>query len=302
MLLETAVGEARHRKADLTICWLDLMNAFGSLPHDYLEELFLSLPIPVDFQVVLAEIYRGNLSEFVVGQNIVPISMTAGVRQGDGLSSIVFNLAAEPLIRCAKGYLNKGFPLFGTALKVTAFADDISLVGQRPKSLQTVVDAIGSVASELGLRFNGVKCAMLHINRGKADPTTPLLMEGQPIRALDSGEYETYLGVPIGSRLLFRLTTSLPENLVKVMDSGLAPWQKLEVFRGHLIPSLAYHLATGKVEKAALQALDRECVDFLRTLANVPHNAHTDFLYADRRAGGLGACKLTEDADIWTMA
>lgn len=31
MLLETAVGEAKHRKDDMAICWLDLMNAFGSL-------------------------------------------------------------------------------------------------------------------------------------------------------------------------------------------------------------------------------------------------------------------------------
>lgn len=37
-------------------------------------------------------------------------------------------------------------------------------------------------------------------------------------------------------------------------------------------------------------------------MANVPHNAHTDFLYADRRAGGLGATRLSEDADVWTIA
>lgn len=98
MLLETAVGEAKHRKDDMAICWLDLMNAFGSLPHDYLEELFLSLPIPLELQSVLMDIYRGNLSEFVVGQSSIPIALTTGVRQGDGLSSIVFNLAAEPLI------------------------------------------------------------------------------------------------------------------------------------------------------------------------------------------------------------
>lgn len=194
MLLETAIGEAKHRRTDLTIFWLDLMNAFGSLPHDYLKELLLSLPFPLELQAVLTDIYRGNLSQFVVGQSTIPITMTAGIRQGDGLSAIVFNLAAEPLIRCAKSHLNEGFPLFGTALKVTAYADDISLVGQRPETLQPVVEAICRGASELGLRFNVEKCAALHINRGKTDPSIPLTMEDQPIRALSSGEYETYLG------------------------------------------------------------------------------------------------------------
>jgi hypothetical protein len=43
ILLETAIGEAKHLKKNLT-CWLDLANAFGSLPRDFLEELFVSLP------------------------------------------------------------------------------------------------------------------------------------------------------------------------------------------------------------------------------------------------------------------
>lgn len=88
------------------------------------------------------------------------------------------------------------------------------------------MDAVSKVASDLGLCFNGNKCAALLINRGKVDPSRPISVEELPIRALGSGEYETYLGVPIGSRLLFRPATCLSENLVKLMDSGLAPWQK----------------------------------------------------------------------------
>lgn len=228
--------------------------------------------------------------------------MTTGILQGDGLSSIVFYLAGESLIRCAKSHSNGEYPLFGTALKATAYADDISLVDQRLTALQTVVDAISRVAAELGLRFNGDKCASLTITRGRVDPSRPLVIEGQPIRALNSTECKTYLGVPIGAKLLFRPATSLPENLTKVMDSGLAPWQKLEFFREHLLPSLAHHLVTMRVEKSLLHALDKACANFPQTLANVPHNAHTDFLYVDRRASGLGACKLSEDADIWTIA
>jgi hypothetical protein len=78
----------------------------------------------------------------VVGQDIVLIASTFGVRQGDGLSSIIFNLAAEPLIRCAKGPTNEGFPIFSAYLKVTAYADEISLVGSRPELLQKTLYAM----------------------------------------------------------------------------------------------------------------------------------------------------------------
>jgi hypothetical protein len=134
------------------------------------------------------------------------------------------------------------------------------------------------------------------------DTSSPLLIDGKPIRILDEGDNETYFGVPIGSRLLFRPATSLQRNLTKVIDSDLAPWQKLDVFRTHLILSVSQHLATGRVEKSFLTELHRCCADFLRVIANVPHNAHSDFLYADRRAGGLGASRLSEHAEVWTIS
>jgi hypothetical protein len=53
------------------------------------------------------------------------------------------------------------------------------------------------------------------------------------------------------------------------------------------------------VEKSFLTELDGSCADYLRVVANVPHKAHTDLLYADRRAGDLGASRLSEDVDMW---
>jgi hypothetical protein len=106
----------------------------------------------------------------------------------------------------------------------------------------------------------------------------------------------------MGTRLTFRPATDLKEKLVKIADSLLAPWQKLEVFRAHLLPSLSHHLSTGRVQRGFLDELDTRCAEFLRHVSFVPHTAHTAFLFADRRAGGLGASQLKKDADVWTIA
>jgi hypothetical protein len=90
--------------------------------------------------------------------------------------------------------------------------------------------------------------------------------------------------------------------LIKIGDSGLAPWQKLEVYRSVLLPSLSHHLASGRVEKRSLYDLDVACRDFLRKVACVPMSANTAFFYSDRRVGGLGVLPLTDEADIWTLA
>jgi hypothetical protein len=262
------------------------------LPHAFLTQLFLSLPIPGALRNILCDIYRDNQFQFVVGKQLVAIKPTSGVRQGDGLSSVIFNLAAEPLVRRAKAHSNGGFHLFNTCLKTTAYADDIAVVGSNYNGLQHTITGLNRTANTLGLRFNAGKCSSLIISAGRACSSAKISIGDVPIRALEEGEYETYLGVPMGTRLTFRPASDLKEKLVKIADSLLAPWQKLEVFRAHLLPSLSHHLSTGRVQRGFLDELDTRCAEFLRHVSFVPHTAHTAFLFADRRAGGLGASQL----------
>lgn len=110
----------------MSMAWLDLCNAFGSVPHAVLFELFHSLPLPNDLKRMLSDIYTGNIMDFVVGNESVSIAPSAGVRQGDALSTTVFNLAAEPLLRSALSESNNpGIDFFGQIFKATAYIDDI---------------------------------------------------------------------------------------------------------------------------------------------------------------------------------
>lgn len=67
MLLECAIEQAKLKKRNLTICWLDLANAFGSLPHDFIFQLFSSLPIPDALRNILMDIFSDNIFQFVIG-------------------------------------------------------------------------------------------------------------------------------------------------------------------------------------------------------------------------------------------
>ena len=82
----------------------------------------------------------------------------------------------------------------------------------------------------------------------------------------------------------------------------LAPWQKLEVFRAHVLPSLSHHLESGRVQRGFLNELNTRCVEFLRQVSFVPHTTHKAFLFLENWAGELGASQLKKDADVWTVA
>ena len=59
-VLQAAVEEAKNKKRDLSITWLDLSNAFGSVPHSIIFELFDSLPLPTDLRRILLDIHNNN--------------------------------------------------------------------------------------------------------------------------------------------------------------------------------------------------------------------------------------------------
>ena len=300
-LLWTIIDGAKRNKTDISITWLDLTNAFGSLPHAVLRELFDSLPVPVVLRNILNDIYADNISNFLVAGSSIPIRPTAGVRQGDALSSIVFNLAAEALVRAAKSSINSGVDVHGVCARVTAYADDMTIIGGSWKDQQRVLDVVNGVAQTLGLQFNGAKCSNFSMRKGLTC-NSELILNDLQLRCLGEEEHECYLGEPIGARLRFRPATSIPRNLHLLADSLLAPWQKLEVFRAYLIPSMSHHLASGRVEKRFLAELEQKCRNFLRLITNQPNSSSDEFFYADRRVGGLGVTPLPEDADIWTLA
>ena len=298
-LLRTVVEDAKANRTDMAMAFLDLRNAFGSIPHGILEELFSSLPIPSQLRKIIKDIYTTNQINFVAGNNTIPIHPTAGVRQGDALSTVVFNLAAEPLIRAAKKAI--GYAIFRSSAKVTAFADDIALIASSTEDLQDAVDSVVMTAESLGLNFNPGKCVSLTLSKGKVTETQ-ISISGCNIACLGAEVTHDYLGVPIGAKLQFRTDSQLVNHLDKLKDSLLAPWQKLEVFRSHLLPSLSHHLASGYCMKERLQELDKECRKFLRAITSAPEQTTNEFFYADRRVGGLGTFKISDEADIWTLA
>jgi hypothetical protein len=112
------------------------------------------------------------------------------------------------------------------------------------------------------------------------DLPTVLLVDGQRIRNLTKEDKEIYLGIPLGSKLRFRTTKDFTPRMEKLAKSKLAPWQKLEVLRSHLMPSLSHDLVSGRALKADLGKLDIKCRTFMANVCGAPVTAAKAFYYA----------------------
>lgn len=163
--------------------------------------------------------------------------MEAGVRQGCPLSSVLFNLTIEHVLRSVKENDALGLEVQGSNIKYLAYADDILIVAPSPNDLQTHLDSISLSASRAGLRLKPRKCTFLAICNARGHRCTLNLsfnVQGSPIPLLQNDEAYKYLGIKVGFNQSHDYDTLISESCLairRIHDSLLAPWQMLLAIR-----------------------------------------------------------------------
>jgi hypothetical protein len=102
-VLQEAIWDARRSDHQIVVAWLDLSNAFGSVPHKSIREALRGYKVPTVICEVSASAYDVFITRVeTTGDVSEPIPILSGVRQGYPLSPIIFNLTLEPVARAIK--------------------------------------------------------------------------------------------------------------------------------------------------------------------------------------------------------
>ena len=97
LLSVMADAKASHRS--LSLCWLDLANAYGSVPHNLIHFSLRHYHAPPHLSSIITNLYS-NLSAMISSKhwNTSFIPFKVGVFQGDPLSVSIFNTVINTLI------------------------------------------------------------------------------------------------------------------------------------------------------------------------------------------------------------
>jgi hypothetical protein len=97
-LAETMSAYADYMEENGAVIALDQEKAYDKVDHHYLIETLRTFQLPDLFINTISALYEHAKTSIIInGVCSTPYLVTRGVRQGDPLSCLLFNLAIEPL-------------------------------------------------------------------------------------------------------------------------------------------------------------------------------------------------------------
>lgn len=293
-VLASLLMDARSRRRELHVASLDFAKAFDSVSHGALSNTLADLGLPHGLIDYIEHIYVHSSTVFEVrGVRSEPSHIGRGVRQGDPLSSVLFCLVVDVILRSIPA--DVGYQLGEHRINSIAYADDVLLFAATKWGLQTSVRVVEDMAGEMGLLLQAKKCSVLSLVPSGREKKIKILTapefrlrDGSWLTQLDTSAEWRYLGVnfrPAGPR---RVGSDISVYLNRLSSAPLKPQQRLKIIRCFLLPRLYHSLVLGRATLGKLRALDISTRAAVRRWLRLPKDVATAFFHSPVSRGGLG--------------
>ena len=290
----------RHSKAKkgLVVTQLDVSKAFDTVPHNALGYALRRKGFPEQVVRIVENAYEDVYTTIDMKMASVEIRLQRGVKQGDPLSPLLFNLVLEPLLDSLER--DPGYEIDNeTQISSLAFADDLLLVAQTVPLAKEQLSNTEAYLRCLGMKIAASKCRTFRVIRTKdswylADPGLSL-DSGEVIPVAGAGAHLVYLGCkvsPWAGVTIEGLRASLASTMSRVQRLKLKPHQKVDLISTYLIPHYLYQLAIVMPSIAQIKLMDQELRVVLKNILHLPQATTNALLYCGKRDGGLGIPRL----------
>lgn len=153
----------KGKKSSLYAAILDISKAFDCVPHKEILNALKEQGIHNRLVEYLRKAYSG-VSTYMKNCEGLTLEVERGVKQGDPLSALLFNLVINPIIDGVYEMAG-GFHVDGKSCFVLAFADDLVLLFKREKELQASLNYVSEYLHRIGLALPTGKCTVFEVKK-----------------------------------------------------------------------------------------------------------------------------------------
>ena len=295
--LHHLLKHARHQKRDLYVCLIDVAKAFDSVPHVAIFNALTRNKLPSSFIDLIKDQYY-NSSTTIVYRDLSSrtIRIKRGVKQGDPLSPLLFNLVMDELMGRIGDQYGYAIEDIGST-NIKCFADDICLTSGSRMGMNQLIEYTVKFLEEKGLQVNAKKCVTIGLAKGYKGKKSKIIAEpvfsinNVHIPMLGYRENRTkYLGVKFtseGTEHANGTLTQFTEALRRLAAASLRPHQKIVLLRSYIIPRFLFQWINLEVYPQLLKKIDLVIRQTIRDILHLPRGLSTEFFSIPVRDGGL---------------
>jgi hypothetical protein len=311
-LLHNLLRHARTNKNNLFVCLLDVSKAFDSVPHESIKRALLKNGCSNEFIDLIGNQYENSYTALSYTDRSSPlIALKRGVKQGDPMSSILFNLVIDELFEIIGDRFGYELPGVGI-VNARAFADDIALMSGTELGMQQLLSETEKFLGARGLELNADKCIAICLRKAGKEKKSQIAdsnvknppkftVKNKSIQLLGINTLCRYLGVqftPLGAVDPRVPVSALKSALESLKKAPLKPQQKLVMLRSYLIPRFIFAFTHTECYPKLMGQQDRLIRRWLKETLRLPISLCSDFLYIPIKEGGLGLIKLYDVVGI----
>lgn len=304
-LLDLILRHHHQRHKALFLASLDIAKAFDSVSHDTIGETLEVVGVPGPMKQYIMDVYERSTTTLCCDSwTSAKIKPSCGVKQGDPMSPVIFNMVMDRLLRRLPEDI--GARIGGLNVNAAAFADDLLLFASTPTGLQRLLDVLTEFLGKCGLQVNASKCMTIslknvpHDKKTVVDPNTVFQCQGRILLALKRSDNWVYFGIPFSpeGRIKLDVVQKLRVSLEKLSRAPLKPQQRLFGLRTMVVPGLFHQVVLGNVNLSILRRCDKLIRGNVKRWLALPSDAPNAYFHANIKDGGLGIAALRWHAPL----
>lgn len=294
------IKTAKRSKSTLSGAFIDMAKAFDTVPHELILASLYRRGLDAHFVKLVNNMYEGVHSRVYTYEGPTSkIGLKLGVKQGDPLSPLLFNLALDPLLFALDQY-GRGVRV-GGELSVTslAYADDLVLLSDSWSGMERNLAVLDIFSDMCGMKSNPSKTHAFFLQRAGTkmalNNCEPWALGGSVVNMIPPAGSVKYLGVeisPLKGIVTRAPILNLKEMVSRISRARLKPSQKLTLLRQYAIPRVLYVADHAETSVSALVECDRVIKRAVKMWLHLSHHVADGLLYSAGRSGGLGIPKL----------
>ena len=278
------IQSAKKEKKELHVVFLDLANAFSSVPHNFIWASFNFFKIP-DIITNLVKAYFSDLQlcfttpAFVTDWHRLEIGIMAGCT----VSPLAFTIAMEIIIRASKWVVRGERLKSGNRLTpIRAFMDDTTTLTTSKLCTRRLLNKLQENITNAKMKIKSCKSRSISIVRGKLtdvrfsinNEPIPTVME-KPIKSLGRW-YDSKLK---DTDRVKEIEIQVGEGLRKIDNTSLPGKLKIWCLQFGLMPRLIWPLTMYDASLTNIKNLERKISAHIRKWLGVPRSLSSVGLY-----------------------